>query len=125
MQKPGLLETNIDKSCLHTRQHPIDLAFVYIADNSTVTLALDADFLQRPVLRFLEQHARLSKRVSRHADASIADVARDVMEELDEVIEDQSGLGAAYAQLREQWRTFGAIDKAIPGPGKYKGKPAR
>src|SRR5262249_5926135 len=50
VEKAGLVQTNIDKRGLHTRQYPRYLTFVDIADETLMLLALEIEFSERPIL---------------------------------------------------------------------------
>ena len=50
MQKGGPVQTDVDESRLHARQHPRHLAQVDIANQATLQRALNLQFLHRPLL---------------------------------------------------------------------------
>jgi hypothetical protein len=52
MQKSSFFQTDIDKSGFHSREHPIDSAFINIADDATATLTFDANFLQGAIFDY-------------------------------------------------------------------------
>ena len=61
MQKPGALQTNINKRRIHAGQHPLHLALINIADDAALALALDEKILQHTV--FQERDPCLIRRV--------------------------------------------------------------
>lgn len=60
MNKRGAIQTDIDKSGLHARQHPYDLAFIDVANNAALLRTFDMDLLQDTV--FNHRHARFHRR---------------------------------------------------------------
>ena len=55
MQEGGAVQTNVNKSGLHARQHAGNFAQVDVADQATLQRALQVDFLHRPL--FHHRHA--------------------------------------------------------------------
>ena len=61
VQKPGALQTNIDKGGVHAGQDALHFALVNIADDAALALALDENVLQDAV--FEQRDPRLIRRV--------------------------------------------------------------
>ena len=49
VQESGLFQPDIDKSRLHSGEHPVNPTLVYIADNTATGLTFNTDFLQRSI----------------------------------------------------------------------------
>ena len=60
VQETGFVQADIDEGSFHSRQHPVYLSLVDVADDSPAGLALNTDFLQSAI--FHDRNAGLPGR---------------------------------------------------------------